>query len=229
MTFDKSLAVLIPAYQAAPTLGSVIQGIQEHLPDVKILVVDDGSTDQTAAVAHDLNVDVFRSVNNQGKGHALQLGFEILTRRGIAHILCLDADGQHLPQEAAALVERFLMGDVELVIGNRSAQFNRLSWDRQISNRLSSWWLRKRTGLSVRDSQSGFRVISGTFANRLRDCAFDFSFESQMLLKAAEFGYAVSEVPISAQASGSGSHIHRVRDTRRFISLMSSNRFRGTQ
>jgi glycosyltransferase involved in cell wall biosynthesis len=214
------LAVLIPAYQAETTIASVIQGLRIPFHEAPIFVVDDGSSDATAAVALSEGAEVFSSCRNQGKGHALQLGFEILNRRGFEHVICVDADGQHHPDDAFAVAASAQSMQADLVLGDRSASFAQLSYDRQLSNRLSSFWLSRRVPFPLSDSQCGLRALSMKFASAMRAGAFDFSFESHMILEAARLNVRVHEVPVQAHPTGAGSHIHRLRDSLRFLKLM---------
>jgi len=108
---------VIPARDAASTIGGVVRGVRAALPGLAVLVVDDGSMDGTAAAARAAGADVIRHEVNRGKGAALQTGFDEAARRGAKRVLTLDADGQHDPAYAASLL-RALDGS-DLVIGSR--------------------------------------------------------------------------------------------------------------
>src|SRR5262245_21246630 len=112
------IGVLIPALNAASTLGSVVARARRHLPEG--LVVDDGSRVATAAVASASGATVVRHAVNRGKGAALQTGFARLLQRGAAAIVTLDADGQHDPDDIPRFVAAWSDGAAHLVIGSRA-------------------------------------------------------------------------------------------------------------
>src|SRR5438552_14626747 len=113
----RRLAALVPAYQAAAHLGEVLERLGRAVPDLPVLVIDDGSRDATAAVARLHGAQVFSFAGNRGKGVALAKGFEVLA--AMDGVLTLDADGQHPPESAPALIEAFERG-ADLVLGARA-------------------------------------------------------------------------------------------------------------
>ncbi|MEX2011973.1 MAG: glycosyltransferase family 2 protein, partial [Chloroflexota bacterium] len=110
------IAAVIPAYQEAPRVGPVVVGAKAHLP---VLVVDDGSADDTASVAEDAGATVLRLRPNQGKGAALRAGFRWALDNGIEAVVTLDADGQHDPAEIPTFVAARARTGADLVVGRR--------------------------------------------------------------------------------------------------------------
>ena len=110
------IVALIPGYQEGPRIGAVVEAAGAHLP---VIVVDDGSTDDTAEVAEAAGATVIRQVPNAGKGAALRTGFRQALERGSAAAITLDADGQHDPAEIPAFIDAFRERRPELVIGRR--------------------------------------------------------------------------------------------------------------
>ncbi len=186
------LAALIPAYQAAPSVGAVVRGARRELPDV--LVVDDGSTDATAEEARRAGARVLSLPHNRGKGMALAAGFQDLFGRGFDGVVTLDADGQHLPAEIPKLVAAAAAAD--LVLGIRDHLFAEMSAVRRLSNRLSSKAISFAAGQPFTDIQTGFRVYSRPLIEQVGFPEARFEAESAVVVRAARGGFKVATVPV---------------------------------
>jgi glycosyltransferase involved in cell wall biosynthesis len=189
------IAALIPAYQAAESIAAVVRGVRPMLASV--VVIDDGSTDATAATAAAAGAEVVRHPENRGKGAALVTGLAHLAAEGATHALTLDADGQHLPEEvpkllaAAARVPGALVVGVRRKEGHEIRGINRLgNW---VADRLMTWI----AGTTLPDTQSGFRVypIAATLALGASGARFDF--ETEILLRAARAGMPLEGVLVA--------------------------------
>lgn len=188
-----SIAAVVPAYQAAPSVGDVIRRALEQIPTV--LAVDDGSTDGTADAARAAGAEVIVQPTNQGKGRALWLAFQELFGRGFDAVVTLDADGQHLPGEIPKLIAGAEDG-TDLVLGTRSHLFGEMSKLRKTSNRLSSRAISILAGEPLDDIQTGFRLyrrrlVEGTGFPEPR-----FEAESAVIVRAIRRGFRVSAVPV---------------------------------
>lgn len=212
-----SIAVLIPAFQAAESLPRLLGELRAAQPALPVLVVDDGSRDGTAEAARSAGAEVFSHLLNQGKGAALRRGWELLFRRGHPAVLSLDADGQHDPGEAGAFLRRWEQSRPDLLVGDRGLARAAMSWDRRLSNRLSTRLLNRASGLSLGDSQCGYRLLGRELWLRLRLSARAFDLESQLLLQAARLGARVEQVPVTQRPAGVPSHIRRLPDSLRFV------------
>ena len=188
----RSVAAAIPAYQAAPSVGDVVSGSRKVFAEV--LVVDDGSTDGTGDVARTAGARVLRHPVNFGKGRALQTAFQDLFHRGFELVVTLDADGQHLPDEAPRLIEHGREAD--LVIGTRDHLFREMHPIRRFSNRGSSMLISAVAGRTLPDIQSGFRLYSRSLIAAVGFPEPRFEAESAVVVRAVRYGFAVSSVPI---------------------------------
>ncbi len=193
MKFPLSIAAVIPAFNAAPSVGDVVR---RTLPQVaEVLVVDDGSIDQTSLEARNAGAEVVRQKINRGKGAALRLAFEILFKKGFDSVVTLDADGQHLPEEIPKLIDLWREGP-DLVLGSRDHLFEEMSGVRKASNGLSSRLISFAAGQWVGDVQTGFRI----YRRRLiEDVGFPedrFEAESAVVVRAARRGFQLASVPI---------------------------------
>jgi glycosyltransferase involved in cell wall biosynthesis len=202
-------AALIPAYQAAGTLGGVVEGVRRHVD--RVLVVDDGSTDGTADAARAAGARVLSLAENSGKGSAIRAGLAEILSTDATHVVFLDADGQHDPDDLPALLDAARRGE-RFVIGSRMAEPDKIPAYRYRTNEIGSRVLTRMTGLDVEDGQSGFRVIEAGLLRGLRLSAKGYLIENEMLLKAAPRLDRLANVPVRA-VYGGPSHYRPFRDT----------------
>jgi glycosyltransferase involved in cell wall biosynthesis len=212
---DQILA-LIPAYNEAERVTRVINGAKTRLP---VLVVDDGSADQTAALAESAGATVYRQVPNQGKGVALKTGFRWALDHGYDAVITLDADGQHDPDEIPAFMTIYAAQKADLIIGER--EFTKMPFPRNLSNTFGRWLFSKALGQPVRDNQSGYRLIS----RRLMEATLDsreggFEFEVEMIVTCVRRGYTLAGVPIRTIYGDQGSHIKPIPQTIHFFRVV---------
>ncbi len=186
------IAATIPAYQAAPSVGGVVQ--RTLCVVTAVLVVDDGSTDATAEVARRAGAEVVSFPGNRGKGCALRHAFELLFARGLDAVVTLDADGQHLPEEIPKLLAH--AEQAELVIGGREALFGAMSRLRRTSNRLSSAAISLAAGTRLGDVQSGFRLYARRLLETTGFPESRFDAESAVVVRAARRGLRIVSVPV---------------------------------
>ena len=155
---------LIPAYNEAAHITGVIQDARAHLP---VLVVDDGSTDDTALKAEAAGAAVLRQTPNQGKGAALRAGFRRAIEDGYDAVLTLDADGQHDPVEIPRFLQAHAERKADLIIGART--FAEMPLVRRVSNTVGTWTFSWAIGQPIPDNQSGYRLVSRRLMEALLD------------------------------------------------------------
>jgi glycosyltransferase involved in cell wall biosynthesis len=195
--------VVIPAYQAGATLGRVVTAAAAHVP---VLVVDDGSTDGTAAAAEAAGARLLRQSPNQGKGAALRAGFAEALKAGVRAVVTLDADGQHDPACIPDFLARWQTTHAPLIIGRRD--FGQMPLTRRIANSLGTRVFSWAVGRPVADNQSGYRLIAAPLLPHLlgsREAGFEF--EVEMITLAIRAGLAIEWVPIPTIYEDQGSHI----------------------
>ena len=213
------VCVLIPAFNAAETLGAVVARVCEQ--GCHALVIDDGSRDATREIAERAGARVVGHAVNQGKGKALQTGFAEALRAGHELVITLDADGQHEPEAIPQFLwEASAHPEAALIIGNRMANIRRMPWVRRWTNRWMSGGLSQVTGLYVPDSQCGYRLVRAAFLRQCRLASDHFEIESELILEAGRLGHAVRSIPIHTVYAGEESHIHPARDTLRFFRML---------
>lgn len=189
-----SVAVLIPALDCARTIGDVVRGARAHVETV--LVVDDGSSDATAERAAAAGAEVLRQPKNRGKGAALRAGMDWLGERGFGRALSMDGDGQHLVSEIPLLLAASAAEPDALVIGARQIGDQEVHASKLFGNRFANRWVEIACGLSLPDTQSGFRVYPLLAARSLGVRAERFAFETEILVRAARAGVPIRSVPV---------------------------------
>jgi len=216
-------AALVPAFNEARTIAAVVEGVRAAVD--RVIVVDDGSTDGTGDRAQAAGADVVVHAANLGKGHAVRTGLAHVFDGAFTHVLLLDADLQHLPQEAALLMAEAEATGAEVVIGERRFERARMPASRYHANRIGSRVLSWFVGTPVRDTQCGFRVFRVDALRPLRLRASGYEIETEMLVKVRRRGGRVAAVPITAVYNGQRSKLRPVRDTTRTCFLAVYYRF----
>jgi glycosyltransferase involved in cell wall biosynthesis len=216
-------AALVPAFNEARTIAAVVEGVRAAVD--RVIVVDDGSTDGTGDRARAAGADVVVHAANLGKGHAVRTGLARVFDGAFTHVLLLDADLQHLPQEAPSLLAAAEASGAEVVIGERRFERARMPASRYHANRIGSRVLSWFVGTPVRDTQCGFRVFRVDAVRPLRLRASGYEIETEMLVKVRRRGGRVAAVPITAVYNGQRSKLRPVRDTTRTCFLAVYYRF----
>lgn len=215
------VAALIPAFREERTIADVARRAHRQLD--LVMVVDDGSPDETEVEAAKSGATVIRHPKNQGKGAAIKTGLRELTARAnVEYIVILDGDGQHLPEEIPAFLEEANRSGAEMIVGNRMADTRTMPRVRRLTNETMSRMISGLVGQEVPDTQCGFRMFSRKLAAAFMDSpSSKFDFETEMLAITSRRGCRIAAAPVSTVYGEEKSKIHPVRDTVRFLKLMS--------
>jgi glycosyltransferase involved in cell wall biosynthesis len=211
---------LIPAYDEGPRVAGVVSGAHVHLP---VLVVDDGSTDDTTVAAETAGATVVVQRPNRGKGAALRAGFRWALERGFGAVVTLDADGQHDPSEIPAFLDARDRTAADLIIGRRD--FGRMPPVRRLANRIGGLAMSWAAGRDIPDNQSGYRLLS----RRLMEAVADsdepgFEFEIEMIATCIRAGFRLEWVPIRTIYAGEPSHIRPLKHLTSFVRMVRATR-----
>jgi glycosyltransferase involved in cell wall biosynthesis len=208
------VVALVPALNESATIGAVVAGVRAHVRSV--LVVDDGSADATAAAAAAAGAVVIAHGQTMGKGQALRTGFRHLLKSATPdYILMLDGDLQHRPDEAAKFIAAAQTTTADLVVGERQFERETMPASRYYANLYGSAALSSFTGVPLRDTQCGYRLLRTAMLKRLRLRATGYDIETEMLIKVSRLGGRITSVPISAVYGSGRSKLRPVRDTTR--------------
>ena len=223
-------AAVIPAYQDEKHIGDIVRRTRARLDHV--LVIDDGSTDQTAHRAREAGAEVIVHGENRGKGEAIKTGLGHWLDREVKWVILLDSDGQHLPEET----DRFIAAAASLgmpeprakaaatgptfFIGNRMNNLAGMPFIRRVVNRLMSRRISRVCGQEIPDTQCGFRMLDRQLIPELLGGGHRFDYETEVLIIASRKGYRIESVPITTVYTDQVSKIHPVRDAIRFFKMM---------
>jgi glycosyltransferase involved in cell wall biosynthesis len=220
-------AIVIPALNAEPSVGAVVRGCLEQMPDV--LVVNDGSMDATATAAANAGALVLHHAARRGKGGAMRTGFAWALERGFDGVIGVDADGQHLPSEIPKLLRCRGESGADLVIGGRSHLFSQMLPRRRLANRFSTWTIAKFSRTPLNDSQCGFRLYSSRLLRGVALRAEGFDMDSEVIVRAGLAGFKVAVTPINMGFvdGTSTSHYRAISDTLQIAATVLRARFLG--
>lgn len=211
-----ALSIVIPARNEAPGLGKILPELAECFPDAELLVVDDGSTDDTLAVCKIVGVKVVSHPYGMGNGAAIKTGARTATGKVLVF---MDGDGQHRPEDVSRLLDAFSQG-YDMVVGARGVD-SQAGKHRAVANgvfnRLASWMV----GQPVLDLTSGFRVVNAhKFRRFLYLLPNGFSYPTSITMSFFRSGYAVGYVPTQMPPRLGRSHVRPVRDGMRFLLII---------
>jgi glycosyltransferase involved in cell wall biosynthesis len=217
------VAVVIPAYNEAATVAEVVQAA--CAASRLVIVVDDGSEDDTVRRLDGLPVAVLRNGRNCGKGASLWRGMRHAVTLGAEAVVTLDADGQHAPQLIPRLVAAHRDHPDRLIVAARLLCRERMPKNRRFGNEVADFWIGWAAGCPVADSQSGFRLYPAALVNTLRvdpGRGQSFVFESEVLIQAARCGFRPLAVPIEAiyGTNARASYYRPWRDTIRIVAMV---------
>ena len=204
--------VLVPAYNEAARIGRVLAGIRAAVPGADVLVVDDGSADDTAAVARAAGARVVRLPFNLGAGVAAQTGYKLAVREGYACVAQLDADGQHEPADIPALLAPIERGEADVAIGSRFLGGNTSYRPGALRAAgmglfgLLAWLL---TGVRFSDVTSGFRAFSGDVVRFVASEWYPTDYaDADVLITLRRAGFRLREVPVRMYPRAGGRSMH---------------------
>src|SRR3989337_3375949 len=208
------LCVVIPAYNAEDTVGDVVTGAKKYLQDV--IVIDDGSVDNTAVAAEAGGAVVIRQSENLGKGDALKTGFRYAIEKNYDAVITIDADGQHYPDEMPKFIDKYKEGGQQIIVGSRMHAKSYMPKYRYRCNIVGVILISVAARQYIAHTQSGYRLYD---VNILKDINIQFprfQTETEILIKAGKKGYKITSVPIKAiynDRTETKSHFKRVADT----------------
>ena len=193
-------ALVIPAYNEGPTIKEVVQKALRYIQEV--IVVDDGSTDETMKTLETLPITLLRNPHNMGKAFSLWRGFHHALDKGARAIVTLDGDGQHSPEDIPRLIAQWEGTPNYLIIGARKRLRHQDFNLRVLANRMADFWISWAAGYYIADSQSGYRVYPSQLLQQAtcrHGKAQSFVFESEILIEAAKLGYRSVPLPIETE------------------------------
>ncbi|HPR42092.1 MAG TPA: glycosyltransferase family 2 protein [Candidatus Methanofastidiosa archaeon] len=196
---------IIPAYNEELTIGSIVAKTRNYID--KVIVIDDGSQDATAAIAEANGATVVRSGKNYGKAHALCKGIEMAQSMDCS-VVMLDADGQHNPDDIPKIIEPIVNNEADLVIGSRfiNGDNGNIPPYRQFGQKVLNKFTNISANSNITDSQSGFRAINKNVLDKIKIKSNGFNVESDMICHFSTNGLTIKEVPIYVRYDTPNNH-----------------------
>lgn len=188
------ICIIIPTYNNGATIGKVIEDVRRHIED--IIVVNDGSTDNTLDVLAQHNHTLVTYTKNKGKGHALVTGFRKAMEMGYTHAITIDADGQHFADDIPVLLQALNNNKDGIVVGSRNLSEDNMPRQNTFANKFSNFWFRLQTGINLPDTQSGFRAYTLASLKGLGLITSRYEAELELLVFAAWSGVNITSVPV---------------------------------
>ena len=210
--------LIIPAYNEEESIAKVLKSL--NFPHEDIIVVDDGSSDNTFQILQSFGVHTIRHKKNMGKGMAQRTAFDFAASKGAEWIITMDADLQHSPDDIPKFLKSIKTKRSDMIIGVRNISLKVMPFLRLQTNLWTSFAVSLLGGCRIKDSQSGFRALRKEIFTTIPLSTNNFQTESEIIIKAARKGFKISSVPIKTIYNESNSYIKPVLDTLRFIKLM---------
>ena len=218
------IGAIVPAYNAGQRLISVIDEIKKYFGQ-RIIIVDDGSTDDTLTIARSKEVIVLSHSQNKGKGEALKTGFEKALFLNWDALVTIDADGQHNPYFIPKFLDALKQKKNDIIIGSRMKNIAGMPFHRTFSNKTTSKLVSWRVGQKIVDSQSGYRLITADVLKNIILKTSHYDTETEIVLKSGLMGYKIGFIDIETIYQNEPSSIRLFLDTWRFIKLFWSSFF----
>jgi glycosyltransferase involved in cell wall biosynthesis len=217
------VCVIVPTYNNAATIANVITDVANYTDD--IIVVNDGSTDETKNIIQSLPfLQIVSYDKNVGKGWALRKGFTYALRRGYEFAITIDSDGQHYAKDLGKFIDGLEKDKNAIIIGERDLNQTNVPGKSSFGNKFSNFWFKVETGITLEDTQSGYRLYPLLPLKNIRFRTRKYEFEIEVLVRAAWKGVNIKSIPVSVYyppAEERVSHFRPLKDTVR-ISILNT-------
>jgi len=192
---DQKICVIIPTYNNQKTIVKIIEDIQRYTSH--IIVINDGSTDQTKDLLNEIQgIDLISYEQNKGKGYAIRQGFKLALEKEFDYTITIDADGQHFADDLRVFAEKLKEDPDALIIGSRNIEMDGMPSKNTFANKFSNFWFWAETGQKLPDTQSGFRLYPIKFYKNSKFFTNKYEFEIEVLVRSAWSGIKIIPVPI---------------------------------
>ena len=219
-----NVCVVIPTYNNAFTLSKVINDVEPFCPN--IIVMNDGSTDKTAEHLKSFNqIEVLTFEQNQGKGIALKEGLRKAALLGFDYAITIDSDGQHFANDIPKFLEVVEKNPGSVIVGARNIQADGMPLKNTFANKFSNFWFKLETGISLPDTQSGFRLYPLESIKKMKFFSSKYEFEVEILVRLAWKDIPILPVPVKVYYPPEEERVSHFRPTRDFTRISILNTF----
>ncbi len=215
---DKKTCVILPTFNNASVLPKVIKDVMQYTVD--IIVVNDGSTDDTLEIIKSFdNIEYLTYENNEGKGFALRAGMKLAENLGYEYAITMDTDGQHFASDLPRFLEKIEDKKDAIIIGARNMTGKDQKQGSSFANKFSNFWFRIETGIKHPDTQSGFRLYPLKKVNKLKYFSAKYEFEIEVIVRNAWRGIDIEAVPINVYYPPENERISHFRPFKDFFRI----------
>jgi len=210
--------VIIPTYNNAATLAGVIESVSAYTDH--IIVVNDGSTDDTAQIAHQYSqAQLISYATNVGKGYALRQAFKYAIEKGYRYGITIDSDGQHFAKDLPLFIEKIEQEPDSFIIGARNMGQASVPGKSSFGYKFSNFWFRVETGINCPDTQSGYRLYPLAKLKKMRFYTRKYEFEIEVLVRGAWRGIPVTAVPVTVYYPPASERVTHFRPFKDFFRI----------
>jgi glycosyltransferase involved in cell wall biosynthesis len=220
---ELKVCVIIPTYNNSASIATVIDDVAAYTD--KIIVVNDGSTDDTIAIVQRYPVNLLSYEKNVGKGWALRKAFKAAAALNYDFAITIDADGQHFAKDLPAFIEKLQQTRHAIIIGSRNMQQASVPGKSSFGHKFSNFWFRVETGITCPDTQSGYRLYPIHLLKNTRFFTRKYEFEIEVLVRSAWNGVEIAAVPVSVYYPPKEERISHFRPFRDFTRISILNTF----
>lgn len=209
---SRRVLIAVPAYNEVATIADVVQRLRQTVPDLDLIVINDGSYDQTGKILDDLGVLTATHLCNLGYGRAIQTAISYALRQGYDALVTFDADGQHLPEQISDLIQEFFNNQWDVLIGSRYVKFQHylnIPLGRRVGMILFSYLVKLLTGQRIYDTTSGLKIL-GVKALRSLEHGRFVDFHAEAIVYLIRLGYRIGEYPINMAERHYGQSMYSV-------------------
>lgn len=222
-SLSETFCVIIPVFNNQRSIGSVIEQVLAYVKDV--IVVNDGSTDQTGAVietarlSHPNRVTVVSYRKNRGKGHAITQGFRAALQKGYRYAVTLDADGQHYAHNLPFFEQTVRQNPGTLIVGSRNLNALNMPQKNTFANRFSNFWFALQTFKRLPDTQTGYRLYPLEHLGGIHLFSSRYEAELELLVRAAWRGIDIKSIPVDVYYPAANQRVTHFRPGIDFIRI----------
>lgn len=217
----KDLLVAVPTYNNATTLGDVLSRLLSQ--GFHVLVINDGCTDNTEEILSQCSgITIVRHPKNIGKGAAIRSAFEWALNNGYKYVVTIDSDGQHYPEDLPLFVESIQKNPDTLLVGARDLEAKNMPKRNTRANRWSNFWFKVTTGITLEDTQTGYRLYPIRRLQNISLISGKYEYEMEILVRASWRDIPIKSIPIRVYYPSQEkrvSHFRPLRDLMRIVRL----------
>lgn len=217
MKSNPEICLVIPTYNNGGTLGDILERAKRVCRN--IIVVNDGCTDGSGAILSRAGVVTVEHGSNRGKGSALKSGFRKAKELGFSHVITMDSDGQHYPEDIPLFLDAIGSYPEAIIVGSRNLQAENMPGGNTFANRFSNFWFRLYTGVKLDDTQTGFRAYPLDRTGGLKLMTSRYEAELELLIFSAWKGTDIRSIPVRVHYPPHGERVSHFRPGKDFIRI----------